>query len=85
MMNAHNLAIVFGPNIIRSNSPNPFLALQDNGSLTYATELLISHYEQVFAGVNDSPNTQSGSSFRRPQALKSVDLEQLKNLNFDDE
>ena len=83
MMNAHNLAIVLGPNIIRSNSPNPLLALQDNGPLTYITEIMIGHHEQIFQSGNATNATiQRGS--RRPQALMEGDLEKLKSLNFDD-
>ncbi|KAG2393224.1 hypothetical protein C9374_009801 [Naegleria lovaniensis] len=84
MMNAHNLAIVFGPNIIRSNSPNPLLALQDNGPLTYATEIMIGYYDQLFtSSPSGNDNARPVSRNHRPQALDAGDLEQLKNLNFD--
>lgn len=86
MMNAHNLAIVFGPNIIRSNSPNPLLALQDNGPLTYATEIMICYYDQLFTtnqSVIIENNARPVSRNHRPQALNDGDLEKLKSLNFD--
>lgn len=47
-MNPENLAIVFGPTLMRSINPDPVLALKNTHKEQKITELLISNYALVF-------------------------------------
>ena len=48
-MNSHNLAIVFGPNILRSKNEDAFSALQDNVYITRVIDFMITEFNSVFA------------------------------------
>ena len=48
-MNSHNLAIVFGPNILRSKNEDAFSALQDNVHITRVVDFMITEFNAVFA------------------------------------
>ncbi len=47
-MNYENLAIVFGPTLMRSINPDPVLALKNTHKEQKITELLISNYASIF-------------------------------------
>jgi hypothetical protein len=48
MMTCRNLAIVFGPNILRNKNDTPLSALKDNGKITLVVETIIMEYEAIF-------------------------------------
>lgn len=48
MMTCRNLAIVFGPNILRNRNDTPLAALKDNAFITRVVELMIMEYEAIF-------------------------------------
>lgn len=62
-MNSHNLAIVFGPNILRSRSDNALSALQDNAHITKIIDFIIQEYTNLFM-------TQSMSRRNRPTNVR---------------
>ena len=47
-MSYENLAIVFGPTLMRSINPDPVLALKNTHKEQKVTELLISNFSQIF-------------------------------------
>jgi hypothetical protein len=47
-MNYENLAIVFGPTLMRSINPDPVLALKNTHKEQKITELLIANYSGIF-------------------------------------
>lgn len=47
-MNFENLAIVFGPTLMRSINPDPVLALKNTHKEQKITELMIGNYSVVF-------------------------------------
>jgi hypothetical protein len=47
-MNFENLAIVFGPTLMRPISPDPVVALKNAHKEQKITELLISNYHSIF-------------------------------------
>jgi Rho GTPase-activating protein 1 len=47
-MTNHNLAIVFGPNILRSKSENALSALQDNVHITRIVDFMITEFANIF-------------------------------------
>jgi hypothetical protein len=51
-MTANNLAIVFGPNILRSESETAMSQLKEAGSVTKVTELIINLYPEIFEKQN---------------------------------
>ena len=55
-MDAHNLAVVFGPTLLRIPSEQDMIAYQSqvNGMM----ELLIKHCDEVFPGSGDSLHSQ---------------------------
>jgi len=48
MMSSNNLAIVFGPNILRGRNENPLSALQDNNGITKIVDFIIKEYTNLF-------------------------------------
>jgi Rho GTPase-activating protein 1 len=48
LMNSRNLAIVFGPNILRNRNDTPLAALKDNGLITRVIEMIIVEYDNIF-------------------------------------
>jgi hypothetical protein len=47
-MNFENLAIVFGPTLMRPINPDPVVALKNAHKEQKITELLISNYHSIF-------------------------------------
>ena len=47
-MNPENLAIVFGPTLMRSYNPDPIMALKNTHKEQKITELLISSFYLIF-------------------------------------
>jgi hypothetical protein len=47
-MNPENLAIVFGPTLMRSYNPDPVMALKNTHKEQKITELLISNFYVIF-------------------------------------
>jgi Rho GTPase-activating protein 1 len=72
-MTSHNLAIVFGPNILRSKSENAISALQDNSQVTKVVDFIIQEYTNLFM-------SQSISRRGRPNNIRcSTLIEQFNN------
>ena len=47
-MSHENLAIVFGPTLMRSINPDPVLALKNTHKEQKITEIIISNYTSIF-------------------------------------
>jgi len=50
-MPAHNLAICWAPNILKSRDEMPTMALQDAGTVNWVVTLLIEHHDEFFSGI----------------------------------
>ena len=47
-MDANNLATVFGPNILKSQNPDPLISLGDSALISYVVSLMIAQADFVF-------------------------------------
>jgi len=58
-MTSNNLAIVFGPNILRTRGDNALAQLKEAGSVTKVTELIINLYSEIFENTEISQKQES--------------------------
>lgn len=58
-MTSNNLAIVFGPNILRTRGDNALAQLKEAGSVTKVTELIINLYSEIFENAEISQKQES--------------------------
>ena len=47
-MDANNLATVFGPNILKSQNPDPLISLGDSALISYVVSLMIAQADFIF-------------------------------------
>ena len=47
-MDANNLATVFGPNILKSQNPDPLISLGDSALTSYVVSLMIAQADYIF-------------------------------------
>lgn len=76
-MTSNNLAIVFGPNILRSRNENAIAALQDNTHVTRVVDFMIKEFTNLFM-------TQSMNRRARPSNVRYSTAVFLENFIHED-